>query len=270
MKLSLYTAVKDGIKNDLHIEAMLKHHLPLVDELIVNEGYSQDETFTKISQIDPKIKIFRSIWETPKDLAWCIGFKEEARRHCSGDWCIHLDCDEFIPEWEFDAIRRKLSDATELMLPVKFINFYGSYKVFHRNPSRVHWPDKKMIIHRNVPDIEFWGDGSNVKDRGAEFSWGASEPQFTVHHFGMVRDPAILRYKWWIQGRAVSGRITRFRPPRALFHLFPHNWKDPLFLQDLEIYAGQDIAAVRTDPNEFIRDNLKLLRYLESAGNVSG
>ena len=263
MKLSLYTAVKDGIANDLHVEAMLRHHLQLADEIIVNEGHSTDGTLERISHIDSKIKIFRSQWETPKNLAWCISFKEAARERCTGDWCIHLDCDEFIPEWEFAEIRKILSETSECMLPVEFINFYGNYKIFHRDPARAHWPERKMIIHKNLPEIEFWGDGSNIKLRGREFSWGTDAPKFTVHHFGMIRDPAILRYKWWVQGRAISGRNTRLRPPRLLFRIFPHNWLDSAFLQDLAIYEGRDISAVTKDPKEFIRDDMRLFRYLK-------
>ena len=264
MKLSVYTAVKDGISNDLHVEAMLKHHVPLADEIIVNEGYSSDDTLERISRIDPKIKIFRSHWETPKNLAWCIGFKEAARQHCSGDWCIHLDCDEFIPEWEFSTIREVLSESSCNLLPVNFINFYGSYKIFHKNPARAHWPERKMIIHRNLPEIEFWGDGSNVRIRGTEFSWGSEPPKFSVHHFGMVRDPAILRYKWWIQGRAISGHNTRLRPPKLLFRIFPHNWLDSAFLADLALYEGQNIDAVEKDPDEFVRDRMRLFKYLKA------
>lgn len=263
MKLSLYTAIKDGIANDLHIIAMLRHHLPLADEIIVNEGYSSDDTYERIIDIDPKIKVFRSKWEVPKNLQWCIGFKDDARRRCTGDWCIHLDSDEFIPEWEFAEIRRHLETATAPMLAVRFVNFYGNYRVFHANPEMASWPAKKMIIHRNFPEITFWGDGSNVKLQDVDFTWGMEPPQFTVHHFGMVRDPAILRYKWWVQGRAVAGKSTRFRPPRFAFRLRPHNWLDPQFYSNLAIYDGPSIAAVRSDPKEFTRDKMSLLRALQ-------
>jgi hypothetical protein len=42
MKLSIYTIVKNGLYNDLHVEAMLRHHLPLADEIVINDGFSDD------------------------------------------------------------------------------------------------------------------------------------------------------------------------------------------------------------------------------------
>jgi len=264
VKLSVYTAAKDGIAQDLHIEAMLRHHLPLADEIVVNEGFSSDDTYERITRIDPKIKVFRSEWEKPKDIAWCVGFKEASRKACTGDWCIHLDSDEFIPEWEFAAIRKYLETTDDVMVPTRFVNFYANYRVYHARPEKVHWPARKMNIHRNLPEIEFWGDGSNVRLRGHVFDWNTSQAEFTVHHFGMVRDPGILRQKWWIQGRAVTGRPARFQPPRWVFRMLPHDWRDPQFYADLAIYDGEDIAAVRNDPKEFTRDGMKLLRELKA------
>jgi hypothetical protein len=121
-----------------------------------------------------------------------------------------------------------------------------------------------MIIHRNLPEIEFWGDGSNIRLRGHEFTWEMSSQMFTVHHFGMVRDAATLRYKWWIQAHAVAGHSTRIKPPKFLFRLFPHAWTDPQFFADLAIYEGQDILAVREAPKEFTRDDMKLVRTLQT------
>jgi glycosyl transferase family 2 len=166
MKLSLYTAGKDGIVNDLHVEAMLRHHLPLADEIVVNGGLSKHDTYNRIRNIDSKVKVFRSEWETPKNLQWCIGFKEAARQACTGDWCIHLDCDEFIPEWEFESIRRHLEQTDDTLIPVRFINFYGNYRVYHANPEKPKWPDRKMIIHRNIPDIQFLGRRAERPDSG--------------------------------------------------------------------------------------------------------
>jgi glycosyltransferase involved in cell wall biosynthesis len=264
MKLSIYTAVKNGISNDLHIEAMLRHHLPLADEIVVNEGYSSDRTFERISGIDPKVKIFRSHWETPAGVAWSVGFKEAARERCTGDWCLLLDCDEFVPEWEFEAIRDHLRSTSDLVATLNYVNFYGNYRVFHADPKKVRWPKRKMVFHRNLPDFEIWGDGSNVRRRGVDFSWEAASRGFSVHHFGMVRDAATLRHKWWIQGRAMSGRSAWLSPPRVLFRLFPHDWRDPQFFEDLAIYDGPFVQAVRENPSEFVRDGMTLLKLLEA------
>jgi hypothetical protein len=57
MKLSLYTFVRNGIYLDFHVEAMLRHHVEYVDEIIVNEGFSDDGTYERIRDISLKIKI---------------------------------------------------------------------------------------------------------------------------------------------------------------------------------------------------------------------
>jgi glycosyltransferase involved in cell wall biosynthesis len=262
MKLSLYTALKDCRRQDYPYLEMIKHHLPLVDEIVINEGHSTDGTYESIVGIDPKIKIFRTDWEKPTGEDWWIHFKDEARRRCTGDWCIHLDCDEFIPDWEFAAIRSHLATTEDNLIPVKFYNFYGNYRVYHPDPGSVRWVTRKMIIHRNCEDLEFWGDGSNLKEKGKPFTWETSEKEFTVHHFGAVRNPGRLRQSWWSAGRFRTGRSIRFKPPGWVFNLFPHDWMDSDYLNGLTIYEGPYIKAVQDSPNRFTRDKMKLYSYL--------
>jgi hypothetical protein len=262
MRLSLYTAARDCLRNDYPIVEMLRHHLPLADELIVNEGYSTDGTYEAIRDLDPKIHVFRSRWEKPTGEDWWIHFKDAARRRCTGDWCLHLDSDEFVPDWDFADLRAHLETTSDVMIPTAFVNFYGNHRVYHRDPASVRWVTSKMIIHRNLPNIEFWGDGSNVKLQGQEFSWNTSEKKYTVFHYGAVRHPGRLREAWWTAGRFRVGRSLRLRPPSLVFDLFPHDWRDPDFLPNLTIYDGPSIEAVRRNPNRFIRDNMLLLQLL--------
>lgn len=269
MKLSIYTAMRDCRRQDYPFLDMLRHHLPLADEIIVNEGHSTDGTFEAISNLDPKIKIFRSHWDRPSGEHWWIHFKDESRRRCTGDWCIHLDCDEFIPDWEFDDIRRHLANTSEMLIPTKFYNFYGNYRVYHGDPGSVHWITRKMIIHRNIDELEFWGDGSNLKERGKPFSWDTSTREFTVHHFGSVRSAARLREAWWSAGRFRSGRSIRLRPPSFAFDLFPHKWNDPVFTPGLQIYDGPFIRAVKENPGAFTRDDMEMYELLRSKGSTS-
>ena len=87
---------------------------------------------------------------------------------------------------------------------------------------------------------------------------------FTCHHFGCVRNPARLREKWRnMRGRLYNAEQPRFRLPSFLFNLFPHDWADPDYLPYLRVYDGPYVKAVRDNPAEFVRDGLKLYKYLK-------
>jgi glycosyltransferase involved in cell wall biosynthesis len=264
MKLSLYTFVRNGLAQDYHVVDMLRHHLPLADEIVVHEGHSTDGTYDAIRNLDPKITIFRTDWDAHSGMNFVVRFKDDARRRCTGDWCILLDCDEFIPEWEFDPIRARLATTDAVMIPATLLNFYGNYKVLNSDPDRFRWPKMKMLAHRNRPDVEVWGDGSSVRRRGLEFRMDEADSLFTCHHFGCVRNPARLREKWRnMRGRLYNAEQPRFRLPSFLFNLFPHDWADPEFLPYLRVYDGPYVKAVRDNPAEFVRDGLKLYKYLK-------
>ena len=266
MKLSLYTFVRNGLHLDFHTVPMLKHHLPLADEIVVLEGYSTDGTYEAIRDIDPRIRIERAEWGRPGEFSWYTNFKDRARALCTGDWCLYLDCDEFLPDYDFARLRERLSSASEDLLPLEVVNFYGNYRVFHVNPEKVHWPGRKVAIHRNLPDVEFWGDGTNVRRHGQDYQWPPTRPyEFSCHHFGFVRRAARLREKWRKQGEMYRGK--RGLPiPSFVFDLMPHRWEDPMYMPDLRIFDGPYIKAVLDDPAEFTRDGMATYRALQRAG----
>jgi glycosyltransferase involved in cell wall biosynthesis len=265
MKLSIYTFVRNGLFYDFHLTAMLRHHLPLADEIVVNEGYSTDGTFDAIRNIDPKITIHRSTSDKSNPDTWHRDFKNRARELCSGDWCILLDCDEFIPEWEFDRLRTFLASTETTVVPVRFVHFYGNYKVFLATLPQIV-PLTGLRIHRNRPDIEVWGDGANVRLRDNHGLDGVvADTTFDVHHFGSVRHPARLRQKWSTQARQHDVNNPRWnKVPSFVFNMFPHRWDDVDFLDKLAIYEGPFIKAVRDDPDEFTRDGFWLYDHLLS------
>ncbi|HEX5271085.1 MAG TPA: glycosyltransferase family 2 protein [Gemmataceae bacterium] len=274
MLLSIYTSVRNGLFFDYHVIDMLKHHLPLADEIVVNDGFSTDGTYERASALDPKIKVFRSDWGKPTGLSWLTRFKNDARARCGGRWCINLDCDEFIPEWEFEPLRALLGQSAAVIHPLRMINFYGNYKVFHGRPAEVPWPDVKFNVHRNRPDVEVYGDGSNVRLKDDPAGGRERKVEFSCHHFGFVRHPARLRQKW----RNVLAGLYRTKGgglkgwlkfPAFLFNWFPHDWADPQFLGDLELYEGPFVRAVRENPAEFVRDDFALYRRLKAGADSS-
>lgn len=263
MKISVYTFVRDGLYYDFHVVEMLKHHIPFADEIIVNEGYSSDKTYERIKDIHPKIKIYRNHWDETDPTSWHRKFKDITRQYCCGDWCILLDCDEFIPEWEFEPIRRYLTNTDKDIVPLNYINFYGNYKVYNSKPHKHRWPATKHTIHRNLAEIEVWGDGSNVRFKGYDDKSKYSDNAFECHHFGFVRNPARLRQKWRIQNRVYGSKDNGFKwIPKFLFALFPHKWVDPDFIDDLTKYEGPYINTVLENPTEFVRDKFQLYELL--------
>jgi hypothetical protein len=264
MTISIYTFVRNGLFFDFHVVPMLRHHLALADEIVVNEGYSNDGTYEAISSLSEKIKVFQSEWGKATGIDWFPKFKNEARKRCTGDWCILLDCDEFIPEWEFDELRRFLEQTEDDLVPMNFLNFYGNYRVYHASPRKVGWAARNVRIHRNIPDIGVWGDGANVRSENPERARSCAERHFTCHHFGFVRNPARLRQKWRLQGQLYRGRRNWLTEPAVLFDLMPHDWRDPQFLEDLAIYEGPHIRPVLDDPAEFIRDDLSLYEIVRN------
>jgi glycosyltransferase involved in cell wall biosynthesis len=260
MKISIYTFVKDGLYYDFHLVAMLRHHLPLADEIVVSEGYSSDGTYEAIKNLDPKIKVVRVHPDRSEPKSWLRKAKDHARRNCSGDWCILLDCDEFIPEWQFDEIRRHLAVTSAHIVKAVYKHFYGNYKVLYESP-RPFPPHEKQIFHRNRPDVEIIGDGSDAIIRSLGSAALDTSIAFECHHFGEVRSAARLREKWSIQSRRdIKNRWSWI--PAFAFDLLPHRWHDAEIFHHLRVYDGPYVAAVRDDPNEFVRDDFWLYEHL--------
>lgn len=265
MRLSIYTFVRDGLFYDFHVEAMLRHHLDLADEIIVNEGYSTDGTYEVVSRIDPKVQVFRTRWTDSKGLDWYTRFKNEARRHCTGDWCLLLDADEFIPEWEFGPLRTFLESTSHDLVALRYLNFYGNFKVYQTRPRQFGWPERQVRIHRNLSGIEAWGDGANVGGAEYDLDKDVSQVEFTCHHFGFVREAARLRQKWHKQGRLHQNRASWLSRCSVLFDWLPHRWTDPVFTSGLATYDGPYVDAVVKDPEEFVRDGYESHRLLKQS-----
>jgi glycosyltransferase involved in cell wall biosynthesis len=269
MKLSVYTFARNGLRNDYHLLHMVRHHLPFADEIVIHEGLSTDGTFGALEAIarrEPKVKLFRSDWDRFKGMEFCKNFKDEARKRCTGDWCVLLDADELLPEWEWEPLRKAMATTDRVTLGMTLTNFYGNYRVYCAEPKKFRWPWMKVNVHRNVPGIQMWGgDASSVKADGEEFEMVAERAVCDLHHFGYVRKPARLREAWRnMRGLLYNAPPPRFKLPSWLFNLFPHNWLDADFLPALALYEGKHTQTVLNDPAEFTRDGMKLYEHLKA------
>src|SRR6218665_432032 len=145
MRISGFTYVRNGFKYGYPFIPSIQSLLPLVDELIVVVGDSEDETREAIVQLhEPKIKIIDTVWddelrENGKIFAQQANIGLEAIKDC--DWVIHLQVDEVLHEGDHQAIQdmiRKADahpEAEGLLFP--FYHFWGDFRHI-RNTRKTH------------------------------------------------------------------------------------------------------------------------------------
>ena len=111
MKISGFTIIRNAVINDYPAVEAITSILPVVDEMIVAVGKSDDDTEGLIKSIgSSKIKIVHSEW----DLSQLPGGRvmaletDKAFAHISADsdWAFYIQCDEVVHEKYHAEIRK--------------------------------------------------------------------------------------------------------------------------------------------------------------------
>lgn len=193
MYVSGFTFVRNALKFDYPVVESIRSLLPLVDDLVVVVGNSEDDTEQLIRNIgDPRIRIIQSVWdenlrEGGKVLAVetnkALGAVDKA-----ADWCIYLQADEIIHEQDYPSIRQSmitnLADRRVQGLLFNYVHFYGSYayvgnsRRWYRNEIRIVRNDPHIHSFRDAQGFRVDGKILRVKDTGAR-----------IFHYGWVKDP---------------------------------------------------------------------------------
>lgn len=204
MKISGFTIIRNAVINDYPVVEAILSILPVVDEMLVSVGKSDDETLALIRSIaSEKIRIVESEW----DLSLRAGGKvlavetDKALRQISPDtdWAFYIQGDEVVHEKYHPAIlescKRYADDPAVEGLIFDYVHFYGTYD--YVGDSR-KWYRREIRIIRNEnklpnPQISAFRDAQgfrkgrtklNVKHSGA-----------AVYHYGWVKSPAQMKTK---------------------------------------------------------------------------
>ena len=248
MKVSGFTIVRNAIKYGYPVEESIRSLLPLVDELVVGVGDSEDATWDVVTGIaDPKIKAFHTVWDMTKREGGIVLSEQTniALERCSGDWAVYVQCDELLHENEIGLIRRKLQDhltqATE-GLSFSYLHFYGSYQTIQDNWCR--WYRREVRAVKTGRGIVSVGDaaGFKVKRRDRLLRLIRADSGAHVFHYGWVRPPAVMVEKrrhvetfYHGEGQAVVvPEVERIEPTQPFRHL-----------GDLRSYTGAHPALMR-------------------------
>jgi glycosyltransferase involved in cell wall biosynthesis len=201
VKVSGFTIARNAIKLGYPIELSMRSLLPLVDELVVAVGDSEDKTWEVVVGIgDPKIKPFHTVWDPGKRVGGQVLAEQTnlALARCTGDWAVYLQTDELLHESEIGGIRRRMERY--LPTPVEglsfqYVHFYGSYETVQDNWCV--WYRREVRAVKTGKGVVSVGDaaGFRVSRDGTEHRLIRADAGAHVYHYGWVRPPSVMTEK---------------------------------------------------------------------------
>ena len=192
VKVSGFTFIRNAIKLDYPVKEAILSILPIVDEMIVAVGKSDDETRILIESLGDKIKIIDTIWDDNLREGGQVLAIETNKAFdaidSSSDWCFYIQGDECVHEKYHAEILRKMKqylndDRVEGLL-FDYLHFYGSYdyvgdsRTWYRQEIRIIKNNKNIRSYRDAQGFRKSGKKLKVKDINAE-----------IYHYGWVRHP---------------------------------------------------------------------------------
>ncbi len=200
MKISGFTIIRNAIINDYPAVAAITSILPVVDEMIVAVGESDDDTLGLIKSIQSdKIRIVETKW----DLTQLPGGRvmaletDKAFQHIAADsdWGFYIQCDEVVHEKYHATIREAceqyLNDRRVLGLVFGYLHFYGTYD--YVGDSR-RWYNREIRIIRNDKRIHSFKDAQGFR-MGEKERLPCKLIDAMVYHYGWVKSPELMDRK---------------------------------------------------------------------------
>jgi glycosyltransferase involved in cell wall biosynthesis len=201
--LSGFTFVRNGVKFDYPFEESLRSLLPLVDELVVVVGQSEDETSARVRKLgdsEPKLRIVDSVWDDSLRKGGAVLAQQTnlAMEHCRGKWGIYLQADEVLHEDDYPALRAAIQRADSRPdvdgLLFDYVHFYGDFFVVNLNPSAYRHEVRAVRLGTGISS---WKDAQGFRRKKNE-SWeklAVNRSGARIFHYGWVRPPEVMREK---------------------------------------------------------------------------
>jgi glycosyltransferase involved in cell wall biosynthesis len=219
MKVSGFTFVRNALRYDYPVVESIGSILPIVDEMIVAVGNSDDETRKLIEAIgSPRIKIIDTIWDDSLREGGMVLALETNKAFdavaADADWAIYLQADEVIHEQYHRAIRTSMEqwldhkDVEGLLF--NYLHFYGSYDFTGDSPD---WYRREVRVIRNDKRIRSYRDAQGFRKSGAKLKVKPADAW--VYHYGWVKPPESMQAKlenfnkYWHSDRWMEENIPK-------------------------------------------------------------
>ena len=194
--VSGFSIVRNAVRYGYPVMESLRSLLPLVDELIVAVGRSDDGTLELVRSLgDRRLRILETDWDDSLRVGGRVLAQQTnlALAECRHPWAFYLQADEVVHEADYDRIRGAIkhwdADPEVDALRFRFLHFEGTYAyvnyVRYRKQCRVVRNDGRL---QSVGDAAGFGrkDGRPLRVRRT----GAK-----IYHYGWARAPHLLRVK---------------------------------------------------------------------------
>ena len=211
--LSGFSFVRNAIQYGYPVAEALRSLAPLVDELVVAVGKSEDDTLDLVRSLGiPQLRIIETVWDDTLRRGGHVLAQQTnvALAECRHPWAFYLQADEVVHELDYPRIRASLArwadDPAVDALRFRFVHFEGTYA--YVNPVRYRW---QCRVIRNNGTLQSVGDAAGfgrkdggrlrIRDSGAR-----------IYHYGWARAPEIMRKKTlafdklWLDDEAIAKR----------------------------------------------------------------
>ncbi len=197
MKVSGFAFIRNTILYDYPITEAISSILPLVDEMVVAVGKSDDNTLEVIRLLAEKsscpFKIIETIWDENLREGGKVLAEEtnKALAHISkdSDWAIYIQGDEVIHEDDLDVIKEAMIKYKDEKivdgLLFDYLHFYGSYE-YIANSSK--WYSNEIRVIRPQRNIYSYKDAQGFR-KGNNEKLKVKSIAATIHHYGWVKPP---------------------------------------------------------------------------------
>ena len=203
-KISGFSLVRNGLQFDYPFLESWRSILPVVDELVLNIGISDDDSLAVARKFaaeegNGKVRIFESEWplHIPEKRKSGLILSEQtnlALEQCTHDWCFYIQADEVIHEDDHPLIRQAVKQAASSgaeAVVFEYAHFYGSFDVIQKTRSAYR---REMRIIRKSSDARSVGDAQSfLKPGGGKLD--AILTAARIFHYGWVRTPEAMRVK---------------------------------------------------------------------------
>lgn len=198
-KIAGFTIVRNAITFDYPVLESISSILPLVDEMVVAVGQSDDQTLELIKGIaSPKIKIIETVWDdtlrTGGEVLAVETNKAMDAISKDMDWCFYIQADEVFHEESLERMKKAIinhhANKNVEGLLVQYTHFYGSYKYIGDSRS---WYRNEIRVIRNNPAIRSYKDAQGFRLEGRKLK--VKQSGCDMYHYGWVKDPKISKKK---------------------------------------------------------------------------